>query len=526
MPRNADEARHRVAINQLRHHYNSDLYEFGRHCLGNDWLVPHVHGDVSRWLADPSRKRFRLIMLPRESLKTTFISTARPVWRAAQDPDYNCMITSQSRRLSKAILTGIKTVIDKNERFRAVYGNLNGTNNGFVWNEEEATIATRSNTNIKEPTFYTGGVEVTTTGYHFKEIYADDLHDQINSQSSDQIKKVVNYLLSLEPLLDAKVGVLNVIGTFWSFDDAYTMLQAMRSEAGEEMFDCYIRPAALVDAKGDFSSILYPERLPSDKLREKRSVARAVGLEYFFNCQYLLDPMPTSNRSLRPEDWRVVDQASIPRDLLKFVIVDPSRGDGKDSDFTAAMTVGITTVADKFGHVDIYVLDGIHGRFGGAEGMEVQCSEIAAMYLRHKPIAVGIEKTGLGTLDIHLKNYLAAKGIYLSDRTLVDLKPGQRSKILRIRGLQPYSSNFKIHVSSELSPAFRKELESQAIRFEKTSHDDLIDCFAYTIDLIEANRELIEFTDAQYDRDAAELQQSRPSDSLSSPHDFGFVTGY
>src|SRR3990167_4045193 len=70
-----------------------DHFWFVRHIVDNEYIVPHVHGEIAGWLSSPERLRLRkfngidikaklcLIMIPRDSLKTTFVSSGYPLWR-------------------------------------------------------------------------------------------------------------------------------------------------------------------------------------------------------------------------------------------------------------------------------------------------------------------------------------------------------------------------------------------------------------------------------------------------------------
>ena len=66
-------------IELIRRSSLTNLFYFGRKVMGNEYLTEDVHGKLATWLTSPDRKRFKLILLPRDCLKTTFISQVKLV---------------------------------------------------------------------------------------------------------------------------------------------------------------------------------------------------------------------------------------------------------------------------------------------------------------------------------------------------------------------------------------------------------------------------------------------------------------
>lgn len=516
-----DEAAKRDALKRF---YQDSLFEFGHTCIGNHLLVPHVHGAIELWLRGKNRKRLKLLMLPRDSLKTTFVSVIYSLWSAINNPNVNILVDSQSRALSKTILASIKDTIDRNEGFKAVFGDLNGSAKNLPWNETEATISSRTTFNAKEATFETTGVEVTSTGRHYDKIICDDIHDMLNSQSQLQINKVIRHVQTLFPLLRPN-GEMVVIGTFWTYDDAYTWLINMVDDEGQPMFDSLIKPAAVMDEKGDFHELLFPERLDNKTLKEKRATMRSkTDGEYLFTTQFLLDPVPKTSRMFRSEDWKRIAKNDIPKECVRFIMVDPSLGESNHSDYTAIVCVAVNPNKDELGLRKLYLADGVFGRFGGIHGESLICTEIVAMFMRNRPIAVGIEKSGMNSLGYAVKNHIKAKGIHISEETFVDLNHANRSKANRIRALQPYSSNGKIYISNSLSDDFYSELKEELERQPRPPKDDLADATAYVLDMMGKFDDQLSYLEndspnVEYDAPTQKTAEIDLADSFS-------ITGY
>ena len=65
---------------------------------------------------------------------------------------------------------------------------------------------------------------------------------------------------------------------------------------------------------------------------------------------------------------------------------------------------------------------------------------------------------------------------------VVDLLPGGRSKYQRIMELEPLARNRKIYMARNATQ--KEDFYVEAERFPKAKHDDIIDAFAYIIDLL------------------------------------------
>ena len=172
----------------LRRKYQNNLLLFAKEVLGYKDLEDYPHGEVAARLI--TGKKRKLFLLPRGSFKSTLITVAFPLWYACYNPNVRILIRSETYANAVKFLGTIKEHIEKNHELRAIYGILGAKNKSELWTNTEMTINTRTKT-MPEPTFDCAGIDVAKVGRHYEFIIHDDLQSQMNTQTSEQIQKVV-----------------------------------------------------------------------------------------------------------------------------------------------------------------------------------------------------------------------------------------------------------------------------------------------------------------------------------------------
>lgn len=439
-------------VSFLREYGKLDLFFFGRDILGNQWLTEEVHGDLAKWIY--SGRRWKLVLLPRGSLKTTYLTQIATIHNLIRDPDSRTLINSEVHENSKAMLRAITGQMVSNETFVNLYGNLCGTDLGLPWTNEEATISSRTNLGLKESSIETSGLDVVKVSRHYTRIVHDDLQSLRNVRSSEAIEKVKEVFRLSLPLLE-KDGELWVIGTRWDDQDLYSYIQ----EILKDKFDCYIR-GAYKDGK-----LLYPERLDENVLAERRIVLTP----YEFSCQYLNDPVTKEEALLWPDKIGVDDSEDTIKKSIKGIAIDPSLGESRHSDYSAVVVATMNKAQD------LTLIDGWFGRVT----VPVLSQKVIEFAKKYKVFVIGCEKVGMSTIGNDIQRELKAARI---PARFVELKPAGRSKESRIMGLQGFlaSGRFKLHKDFPI----RKDLEYQMARFPRAKYDDLLDAVAYLPDML------------------------------------------
>lgn len=459
------------------------VYKFGRNVIGNGYLVDGVHGELGKWLCSEERNKEReiggikfrgklcLILISRDCLKSTFISQIYSLWRLAKNRNERILICSETRDLSKLILKNIKDMVGNCEMLRSVWGDMDGSKMGLTWTMEQIRVAGRTDFNAKEDSIETAGIDVTVVGRHYPIIILDDLHSRQNSETKEQIQKVKDHIQLLMPILESG-GEMLIIGTPWREDDAYNWIQELKDDNGEQLFDCYIHGCYNEDG-----SAYYPERNSLESLAMKK----AIMAPDLFAAQYEVNPVPESIAPLKVSYLQHIEPDKIPADLMKFTMCDTT-GDKKAEvgDYFAVCTWGIEPFLNELGLCKIYLIDGFCGHFGTEE----QIDSIVNLYMKTRPLELGIERSGMNTFAVHLANRMKTKNIMLVTE---ELKPGGREKNSRIMQFIPYAQNAMIYISKACNKFFLDEFLYEWSRFtpaRKAKRDDCLDASAYLFDFM------------------------------------------
>lgn len=241
--------------------FNREILEEGRKKRQKN-VVPHVHGEWWKWYKR-SRKSLKLILVPRNTLKSTFFTVGYPLQRIAKDPNVRILIANAKLDNAIKFLAEIKRNIKENEGYIENYGELHGPD--LKWSETEIEIVGRD-PRVREPTVMTAGVGQGLAGMHFDVIIGDDLVNETNSTTREQAQKVIDWWRRSISLLDPKTGEVLTIGTRWSHFDLYQYIQ----EQYQDQVDILLKTAYNEDG-----SAYYPELLSLEKLEEIKSLEKS-----------------------------------------------------------------------------------------------------------------------------------------------------------------------------------------------------------------------------------------------------------
>lgn len=420
--------------------------------------LSECHKDFSRWLEKPKPKgsqRKRLTLWPRGSLKSNIISTAYPIWRMLKDPNIRILIVSSTYKLSRKLLTSIRGVIES-EEFKIRYGDLVSD---VGWRDESITISTRTNRALKDPTVSTGGVDASEIGGHYDLIIYDDLHDKVNSQTAEQIQKVFEFWQLLAPMLEPG-GDMEGAGTRWADADAYSMILDLLPA------DCVSIRSAEENGK-----LLFPEKLSREFLYAPKTGMRDTLGPYLFSCFYFNQPVPDAEATFKAEWlerclWR---EASWPLGLRYYIAIDPAIAVTDGADFTAMVVCGVNDEGT------LHVVEAVNKHLDPNELINT----MFALVEKYKPVKVGIETV---QYQKALRSWAETQmGLRNKFFVIEELRPGARTKEIRIRGLVPRVEQANLRWRPELDI-----LTDQFRRFPRGRHDDLIDACAYLQDLVPA----------------------------------------
>lgn len=458
---------------QARRRGLTDLHFFCKNTLGYTDLSEKdgFHGEFCEHLENRDNN-FKLSLTPRGSLKSSIGTIGHSVREIVNYPNIRILLASEKFTNSTKFLTEIKGHFEKNERFRQLYGNLVGKDK---WSESEITVSSRT-TWKKEPTISCAGIDVTKVGMHYDIIKLDDPHSDQNTQSQDQIEKVIRWYKLLFSLLDPG-GYLDVSGTIWHYGDLYNYIinrERERKQKGyKKRFTVFKRVAFegtqddLLQDKVKRSQLLWPERLTADFLKDTLIEQGP----YVFSCQYLLNPIDDETAIFKRSWLKTCRFDEVPKNIAIYTTVDPMR-DEEGKDFLAMTTCGVD---DKWQN---YILDARRLKADEHETVD----EMFKVYKRWNPIKIGIESVAWQkTYYNYVRMIQVMRGIKMP---IVQLHTDTKvSKRMRIKSMVPYwkAGLYTIVTNKKLEDITGPKafLIDELTRYPKVANDDLVDALAY-----------------------------------------------
>lgn len=450
-----------------RKHYLASFWDFARELLGYRDIAPQPHKEVFDFLLKPGERK--LVLLPRNSFKSTILGVAYPLWRLAQDPNLRILLDSRTVDRAKLNLAAIKEHIERNARFREVFGDWKHIPG---WRETSLTLPHRT-AKHREPSIMCGGIDAPVTGGHYELIIVDDLHDETNSNTQSQLAKAVLHYKTLDPILSPG-GQIIVIGTRWHREDTYAHILEEHKVTGRWQ----ILQRAAYNPDG---TLWFPQLLTREFLEEKRA---RLG-PYLFSAQYLLQAIAQEDQRFLPAwiQYRDIQLIAAEGKVQLSVdggpgfpvsittTVDPAISQTKGSDYTGIVTVA-TDSAGRW-----YVLSARRIK-GSAEEV---INEIVREVRTYFTGIVGIEAVAYQkALKEFLDRRFYEEGLLVATRELIS--GSGRSKRTRIEGLVPKFSQGEVFLRIGIGPELEQELLSWTPA-QELRHDDLIDALSHQLTL-------------------------------------------
>lgn len=374
---------------------------------------------------------------------------------------------------AKMYVSAIKDQIDNNDVLKLICTNSKGKyilepdkNAAGGWTEDRILLKHRTKLGMKEPSLFVSAVDNNRTGLHPDVIIMDDLVSEATVTTPEQRNKTkTHYRFSLSLL--ERNGLQVVIGTRYHMDDLYDDLLQNTG------FNCIVRPAILPNGK-----CYFPTKYPKEVLEELK---RDQGAD-IFNSQYMLDPTNSDDAVFRVGNinYYLDEEMALERDTgayrgevqfqQVFVLTDLAITQGKRSDYTVIMILGVTW--DK----KIYVIDYIRDKLTPSDILK----SIFEMYDKARKYGyvrgVGVETVAFQKVMMYLiKDEAKRRGISIP---LIELK-ANKDKTLRINGLVPLVDSGDIYMSPR-----HVELKNEMREFPFGKHDDLVDTLAYILQVM------------------------------------------
>ena len=218
---------------------------------------------------------------------------------------------------------------------------------------------------------------------------------------------------------------------------------------------------------------LWPNYLPKSKvLALRRYYAQRHALDVFAR-EFRGLPTAREGAKFDISMFKPYSEETLAADaptLENVVLVDPGKTVTASADPTAIVGVGIDSVRNR-----LYVREAISRRLTPNEIYE----ETFRMLQRLGARTLGYEVTSLNEFIIQpLKSFLHSKSAIVE---LVELK-ARGKKLQRIAALEPY---YRMGAVFHNANGCCRGLEDQLLSYPRARHDDLMDAFAYVVELME-----------------------------------------
>lgn len=439
-------------LEEIKEKARTDLFYFVRDILGYKEVAEQPHRELCDFLLTWN-KRKKLIMLPRGAFKSTIITVAHTLHALCYDPNLRIMLCTENYQNATMYLKEVKDQIENNKTLKLVYGDLKGRDKG-EWTKTEFSVATKTRTGGKEPSMQVTSVGNTKVGIHANLLILDDVVSNINTNTKEQIQKVIDYYKYLLSIADPMSKII-VVGTSYTFGDLYDYIQ----EVEKENFDMLIR-GCTKDRTYDFSeeNLYFPSRLTRAFLEETRQSQGS----WIFSNQYMNMAIDSGSQVFKQEWLRYYETP--PNDLNYFITVDPAATTGRESDYTAILVIGVDW------RDNIYVIENHQLKVTVEHWMDLIFRKCQEYGIGIYGGAVSMETNALQQGFKHAFDLEADKRKFYPP--LHESKPnsGSRSKEARISALQPFFERGKIFLKKE-----QYSLIDQILRFPKSKNDDQLD---------------------------------------------------
>ena len=450
----------------------ADLFFFNRYILGYSLMVPHVHEKLCRFVTHDTKKgvneqHTRLILMPRNSFKSTAVTVGYTLWRLANNPNTTILITNEKLDKSKSFLKEIKAHITTNAKFRLLFGDWSCENKpGKKWSETRVDIMPRSLWSTAA-SIEVSSVESSEAGKHVDLIICDDLHGQGNTTTKEQIEKVIDYWRDLNAVLKPN-GEMIIIGTRWDYKDLYQHIQDLAKELGTLSNITMM----IEKAERDDGSLLFPEVLNKPFLARQRATLGS----YFFNAQYQNEPVEKENALVKMiskyrDKIGEIDATEFFKTCQHFVTADLAFTENKRSDSTALICVAVNKSDGRWYVRQYDILK---------TGDPNRIIELLFEYnTKFRPVRFGIEKNNyISWLKKPLEDEMRRRGVFLP----IDPPDGiphygaDNTKAGRLRKIAPRFNYGECLIREDMV-----ELEDELMKLTfdgARGHDDLLDAMA------------------------------------------------
>lgn len=328
---------------KLRRLARKDIRLFNHLCFKDEQRVPWATtGFQVKWHELMDKHPRLVIFAPIEHGKSEQIIRARLLRDLGKNPDLRCAIICNTQSQAMKYLGEIKEDIEMNKNLISIYPNLRPEARAGKYQKwtDSAIIVERDITS-KDHSIQALGVHGAVMGSRLDRIYIDDPNDFENSLTTDQRKKVVQWILTTLLGRLTKNGRCVVDMNAWHDDDVGHILAK-----NHDFVDVTYK------ATGDDGKILWPEQWPAERLADKKRELGEIEYGRQLQNETLSDTMSIFKRVWfekcleRGREYMLVD--SYPHTDLRLITgVDPAVKKGEEHDLTVFFTIGLDSAGNR-----------------------------------------------------------------------------------------------------------------------------------------------------------------------------------
>jgi len=456
----------------------------------------NIQKDSVNWITRLEGKRHKMLLLPREHLKST-IAALYAAWLLTKNPETRILYISSTANLAIKQLKSIKDIITC-DNYRIHWPEMVNKDEAKreKWTEREISVdhSRRKEFYTRDPTIFTAGLTTNIVGMHCDHAILDDVVVAGNAYTEDGRGKVQDQY-SLLSSIETTEGTELVVGTRYHPLDLYGTLLEREIEYYDDVGNVSTKEPLFevkehqVESVGDGSGeFLWPrEKQPDGRWYGfNREVLNEKKQKYInnlhFRAQYYNDPNDVSQAPINRDFFQYYEPGLLfQRDgrwslkgerLNVFAAVDFAYTVGKRSDYTSLVVVGVDA------RHNFYVLD--IDRFK-TDKISEYFVHILQSYQKwgYRRLRAEVSAAQAVIVADLKENYIRPYGLSLA---VEEFRPSrwQGSKEERIMAtLEPKYANRQIwHYRAGNCQVLEEELV-----FANPAHDDVKDALASCIDM-------------------------------------------
>ena len=460
-----------------------------------------LHSEILH-LIDDVTKRLVAIAAPRGFGKTTLIGLVFIARLALfRICSYIVYISATAAEAAQKVKT-LARELEGNQIIKELFGNLKG----IKWAEEKGEIELIDENQRPFCFVQAKGagnqIRGLKWGKHRPSIFlVDDLESKEDARSEDMRKKLKSWffgdLLGALDNADASTSRVVLIGTIVHQDSLLANLIDEKTEIKTDLLDEAGQAlmankekfhTARLEACNDNYESIWPEFISTDAIRARAEAYRQRGLLDIFYMEFRNIVIAGETATFQQSMFKYYSESSAKflselkaGSVENVIIIDPAKTANTSSAYTSIICVGFNPIKNR-----IYFRDCLNIKVTPDEIF----SKSVEMAKRFNTVNIGIEVTGLNNFVTYpFRQYLATQRGFFN---LVELK-AIRDKELRVAGLAPFYRMGNIYHNEDLH--VRGALETQLLSFPYSKYWDVMDSFAYFIEMFDLGERSFGFID-------------------------------